>query len=119
MLDKWQIKIIKACKKCEPFDKTLDNLRRIWAERCDLSLEYVIEDNGDYFIGEELHKILQIIQPKYVASFQILHDLRDDQQWRFKDGLAAVCSFENNILRTFMSKITLTEVKNIPNYKYL
>ncbi len=105
--DKWQLKLIHAIKREAD---TLLECRKIWAERCALSLEHVEirHINRNLF---ELSYEMGLIDANFIFTL----DPEDD--WKF--GFKRKSSFDEILFSRLCSLFYLLEVKKIPGYKEL
>lgn len=107
-LDEWDIKLIK-CLKSEKQPK-LEDLRRIWCERCGIAYTEIY----DFFILK--HFIELIFNLKLCNDFKwfemICH--AHDPWWNF---LTNQKTWLNNWLSAAASVLMLANVKDLPGYK--
>lgn len=112
ILDEWDNKLIQLFKSnhCE----SVEEIKQIWADRCDLDIEYV--NTKDIF--EHLMTVaieLDLITPAHMLN--LVEDARPENQWKF--GIlphAGKDDYYINWLRVISSFLRLTEVKYLTGY---
>jgi hypothetical protein len=84
-LDKWDCAFIKLFKGCNSANHvTVDKVKRIWADRCELDLEYChIEDINQHFLdlANELGLFNKDKYPNRLKNF--VFSLKQSENWKY------------------------------------